>query len=133
MVVSAIGEIDMATAPKLQAALDRSLESPPAMLIVDLLQVDFLASAGLSLLVTTSRGAAERNVTMRVIAEGRHTLRPLRLTKLDSVLEVYPDLRSALAADPPPTRSELNTRPTAVTSKLPNQQHHVSLFRYDVT
>ena len=50
------GELDLATAPKLQRKVDGTLrEDPPAVLVIDLSAVTFLASAGMAVLVAAHR------------------------------------------------------------------------------
>ena len=52
------GEVDMATAPDLDTALERVLARDGGSLIVDLRDVSFLDSTGLALLVRHDRNAA---------------------------------------------------------------------------
>jgi anti-sigma B factor antagonist len=61
-VVELVGEIDAATAPK----LDRCLEHDPRIRVVDMSQVTFMDSSGLKVLAITnhSREASER-LTLR--------------------------------------------------------------------
>lgn len=59
------GEVDLATAPALEAALERALEGSAKRLLVDLRGVQFLDSSGLSLLVRQDRAA--RRVERRLI------------------------------------------------------------------
>lgn len=49
VVVSVLGEVDMLTAPRLRAAMDGALRSAVARrVVIDLSQVTFLASAGVT-------------------------------------------------------------------------------------
>lgn len=91
------GELDLATAPRLQRRVETVLrDGPPPVLVIDLSAVTFLASAGMAVLVRAHRGggAATR---VRVVAGTRVTRRPLELTKLDCELAVFPTERQALA------------------------------------
>src|SRR5688500_13225353 len=54
VVVTVHGEIDMASAPHLQSALDEALRDAPAAVVVDMSNVGFLGSAGLSVLLAAS-------------------------------------------------------------------------------
>lgn len=49
------GEVDMATAPDLEIALERALRGPARQLVVDLRGVGFMDSTGLALLVRQDR------------------------------------------------------------------------------
>ncbi|GAB2997816.1 STAS domain-containing protein [Amycolatopsis acidiphila] len=97
VVLRVTGELDLATAPKLQRKVDGALrEGPPAVLVIDLSGVTFLASAGMAVLVAAHRGSGERT-RVRVVAASRVTLRPLELTKLTTELAVYPTTEQAMA------------------------------------
>ncbi len=95
LVLAAVGEIDSATAPRLQAAAEQAVAARPALLVLDLTGVEFLASAGLTVLVGVQQ-LAEPAVPTRVVASGRAALRPIQLTGLDEKLNVVPSVEDAL-------------------------------------
>ena len=97
-VLSVSGSIDMLTARTLFGAIEAALRDQPAGLIVDLTDVEFLASAGLSVLVA-ARDAAGAEVRFVVVAHGAVTVRPLQLTGLTEIIDVRPTLAEALRAD----------------------------------
>ncbi|RSD11558.1 STAS domain-containing protein [Amycolatopsis eburnea] len=90
------GALDLALAPKLRQLAERAARSRPALLVIDLTDVTFLASAGMAELVRAHRGQAA-TAPLRVVARGRITLRPLELTRLTDELAIYPSLSEALA------------------------------------
>lgn len=96
-VITVGGEIDLATAPELEAAVDDVLAGDPATLIVQLSAVEFMASAGLKILVAAQQklGTPAR---LAVVANGPATRRPIQLTGLDETLPLYPTLDEAMAA-----------------------------------
>jgi anti-anti-sigma factor len=65
------------------------------MLVVDLTEVTFPASAGLAELVRANR-QLRGQVPVRVVAGGRLVLRPLELTRLTDELDIRPTLDDAL-------------------------------------
>jgi anti-anti-sigma factor len=95
VVLTVSGEVDMLSAPRLAEAIHTSLATSPAALIVDLSKVDFLASAGMTVLLTAQDEAAP-STRFAVVAYGAATSRPIQLTKLDSVLPLHSTLDSAL-------------------------------------
>lgn len=97
VVVIAAGEIDMLTATRLQETLIAHLSSRPETLVVDLEQVSFLGSMGLTALALTERVAREQNVDLRVVATSRATLRPLEITGMAADFAVYASREEALA------------------------------------
>jgi anti-sigma B factor antagonist len=82
VVLTVRGEIDMATAPRLRAALDRAVGAREVRL--DLRAVEFMDSSGLSVLVAGHQ-ALERLVIICPPGPGR---RALEVSGLMSVLDV---------------------------------------------
>ena len=70
VVLQVRGVLDQMTAPSLATHLDLVLTNGPAVLIVDLTCVDFMSSAGITLLVETHRLAARTATALRVAADG---------------------------------------------------------------
>jgi len=96
-VLAVAGEVDLLTAPRMEQAMFSALDERPAVLVVDLLGVTFLASAGLAALMKAHEKAAA--VTqLRVVALGSATLRPIEVTGLDKPLAVFTSRDDALRA-----------------------------------
>jgi anti-sigma B factor antagonist len=96
-VVTVGGDVDLATVSALEAAIDEALLSKPTGLVIDLSDVGFLASAGLQALVATHNNVSE-SAHFAVVANSAATSRPIQLTGLDQIFELYPTLEEALAA-----------------------------------
>jgi anti-sigma B factor antagonist len=96
VVLAVAGEVDMLSAPQLAEAIHTALAAKPAALVVDLTKVEFLASAGLSVLVN---GQAEvvPPTKFAVVADGPATSRPIKLMGIDSVLSLHRTLDNALS------------------------------------
>ncbi|WP_158548665.1 STAS domain-containing protein [Blastococcus sp. TF02A-26] len=86
--ITAVGEIDCSTAPRLATCLDSVLAAAPAEVVVDLSQVTFLDSAGLHTLVTAHGRATGLGVRLRVLVATRAVLRPIQVTGLEHVLGI---------------------------------------------
>lgn len=95
-VLAVSGVIDMVTAPVLTAHLRDEIVAGPAVLIVDLTEVELLSSAGLEALVT-ARNLGGKATSVVIVADGPGTSRPIRLTGLDELLPVYAALPEALS------------------------------------
>ncbi|MEV6620993.1 STAS domain-containing protein [Amycolatopsis sp. NPDC051106] len=93
-VLRVTGALDLAVAPKLRRLVDRAQRLAPSLLVIDLTEVSFLASTGMAELVRADRLAA--STTVRVVATGRITLRPLELARLTDELVIRPTLSAAL-------------------------------------
>lgn len=97
VVIAVSGVIDMLTSPQLEASIGTCLGKNPAAVIVDLSDVDFLASAGMGVLVV-ARDRTWGTAGFAVVANGPATSRPLRLVGLADVIGMYPTLEEARAA-----------------------------------
>lgn len=86
----------MLSSPHLAEAIQTALGAKPAALIVDLTKVDFLASAGMTVLVT-AQAETEPPTQFAVVANGSATSRPIKLMGIDSVLALYSSLDDALS------------------------------------
>ena len=93
-VVTVHGEVDMASAPQLQSALEEA-QCGGKPLVVDMSGVGFLGSAGLSVLLVVTEAAPAEGV--RVVAS-EAVRRPIELTGLDKMLAVYDSLDAALGS-----------------------------------
>lgn len=95
-VIGVSGEVDALTAPELDAAIAALLPDGPAAIIVDLSDVQFLASAGMAVLVA-AREKSDGQFRFAVVADGPATSRPLRLVGLADLIGLYPTLDQARA------------------------------------
>src|SRR4051812_22480821 len=68
-VLSVTGVVDMLTAPRLEEAITAAGNDSPQAVIVDLSAVDFLASAGMGILVA-ARDELPASVQFAVVADG---------------------------------------------------------------
>lgn len=95
-VLHVTGDLDVLTAPTLGTRLDVALTGAPSVLIVDLSEVEFLSSAGISMLVETHRLTERAGMSLRVVAEGPATSRPMRMMSLDDIIDMYPTVDEAV-------------------------------------
>ena len=96
-VVSVAGTVDMLSAPKLEAAIGSAAMSSPSAIVVDFTAVEFLASAGMGVLVA-AHGDLAPAVKLVVVADGPATSRPLKLVGIADVVDLFATLDEALAA-----------------------------------
>jgi anti-sigma B factor antagonist len=96
VVLSVSDAVDMLSAPQLSEAICEALRRAPTGLIVDLTEVNFLASVGMSILVAAQEAADAMSVRFGIVAEGAATSRPIRLLGIDAILTLYPTLSDAL-------------------------------------
>jgi anti-sigma B factor antagonist len=86
------GEVDLSTAPELEAALQQALEGPAVRLVVDLRGVGFLDSSGLSLLVRQDRLTRKIGRRMIVIKGPPHVQQVFEISGLSTHLTMVDEL-----------------------------------------
>ena len=96
-VVSVAGVVDMLTAPDLEKAIAEAAKSSPSAVVVDMSDVEFLASAGMGVLIAAQDELAPA-VGFAVVADGPATSRPLKLVGVTDVVDLYATLDEALGA-----------------------------------
>ena len=94
-VVSVGGSVDMLTAPGLSEAIDGALAKKPKGLIVDLSKVEFLGSAGISVLMK-ARDTLGDATPFCVVADGPATHRPLTLLGINELMSLCRRLGDAV-------------------------------------
>jgi anti-sigma B factor antagonist len=82
------GDVDLLTAPHMAAAVQRAQESGKAVLL-DLSGVDFLGSAGLSVLVQAARRAGDDHGRFAVLVTSHPVQRAIEVTGLDAALSIF--------------------------------------------
>jgi anti-anti-sigma factor len=97
VVIAVSGVVDMITAPQLEEAIKASLGKTPEGIVVDLTEVEFLASAGMGILVAAHDEAPE-GIGIHIAAEGAATSRPLKLVGIADIVPLHATLEEALAA-----------------------------------
>jgi anti-sigma B factor antagonist len=96
-IVSASGVVDLLTAPQFEGALRAALAKKPRAVVVDLTEVEFLASAGMGVLVA-AHDEASPGTWLCIVAEGPATSRPLKLVGIADIVPLYATLDEALAS-----------------------------------
>ncbi|WP_285777562.1 STAS domain-containing protein [Microtetraspora sp. NBRC 13810] len=88
-IVAVAGEIDLYTAPRLQAEFTRLLEDGPARVVIDMSGVDFCDSTGMNVLLSALKRLKERGGALEVAAPRPAVRKILQVTGLDSVFIVH--------------------------------------------
>lgn len=93
------GEIDLSTEALLREELPSTGQLSAHHLVIDLSDVQFLGSAGLSVLleVQAAQQAAARHLAL-VVGTNHAVTRPFQVTGLDQVFDLHVELDAALAA-----------------------------------
>jgi anti-sigma B factor antagonist len=94
VIVTAAGEIDLYTAPKLQANLVAIIDdaAPAVRLVIDMSGVEFCDSTGMNTLLFALRQVRERGGELELAAPRPAIQKILQVTGLDSVFTVTPEV-----------------------------------------
>jgi anti-anti-sigma factor len=95
-ILAVAGELDIFTAPRLAVAIDDGIAAVTTAIIVDLSELEFLASAGMSVLLDGYNSAKRSGKRLIVVADGPTTSRPMKLMGLDQELVLRATLEDAL-------------------------------------
>jgi anti-sigma B factor antagonist len=87
--VAVRGEVELASAPDLTVALDDAIRSSSGLFVIDLTEVDFLDSTGISCLVRARALLGRHNRPLVLICPGGIARRALELTGIDELAVLY--------------------------------------------
>jgi anti-anti-sigma factor len=94
------GEIDSSTAGELGSQLESVLQQAGGhesrLLIVDLQGVTYFGSAGLNAVLDCHKQGLRAGISVRLVADNDLVVRPIEVTNLDSLLDLYPSWPDAL-------------------------------------
>jgi anti-anti-sigma factor len=100
VLVHVTGEIDSSTAGELrsglQAALQQAETHESRLLILDLQAVTYFGSAGMNAVLDCHKQGLRAGTSVRLVADNDLVVRPIEVTNLDALLELYPTLPDAL-------------------------------------
>ena len=90
-VVRVVGELDIATAPDLEQAVDAALTARPRALVVDLTPATFLDSSGARTIASASKRGRVGGTTVSLVCPASNTIvrRVVDWLQLDVVLPVH--------------------------------------------
>jgi anti-anti-sigma factor len=98
--VSVEGEIDASNVGTLVSHLDAALkvaaDHPSRVLVIELGEVTYFGSAGLNAVLTCYEQGLSERLAVRVVAGNAEVLRPIQVTKLDTILRPFETLTAAI-------------------------------------
>jgi anti-sigma B factor antagonist len=96
-VVAVRGEIHVSTAPELSTLLAEALERGVQSLVLDLSEVEFIDSTGLSVLLNLLRRLTQRGGGLVIVCTNPTVLRLFEITRLESTFDIVPTREEAMA------------------------------------
>jgi anti-sigma B factor antagonist len=97
VLVRAVGELDLASAPNLTQAADDAFGDGYRLLLLDLSGVSFMDSTGLSALLAIHRDAGTHQARAAIVAPSENALRVLEMLGVDQVLDIFDTVDAAVA------------------------------------
>jgi anti-sigma B factor antagonist len=95
-VIEPHGEIDLATAPYLEAALDAATDAGARCILADFDDVAFLGSTGIGVLLSADRKLRARDGKLIIVCNHPLIRRVFEIAGLTDVLSITPSRREAL-------------------------------------
>jgi anti-sigma B factor antagonist len=100
--VAVRGEVELATAPALTAAVQEAIRCSSGPFVVDLSGVDFLDSTGIHCLVRARALLGREDRALAIVRPRDHVRRVLALTGIDELVPVYESYDELARALRPP-------------------------------
>jgi anti-anti-sigma factor len=96
-IVQLTGKLDLVNTMTVKQQLVQTIKDGHPKLVIDLTNVHFIDSAGLSALVSGLKHARQAQGDLRLAGPGADIRNVLEFTRLDQVLEVYDTVEQAVA------------------------------------
>ena len=100
--VAVCGEVELATAPILTAALEEGIRGSSGAFVIDLVAVDFLDSTGIHCLVRARALLGREDRALALICPPGNVRRVLELAGIDELVPVYGSREELMRALRPP-------------------------------
>jgi anti-sigma B factor antagonist len=97
-VISVSGEIHVTTAPQFSRRLNDAIGQGKTAVVLDLADVTFIDSTGLSVLLNGLRRVTRRGGRMAIVCTNPTVLRLFEITRLDTTFEIVSSREEALRA-----------------------------------
>jgi len=97
-VITILGELDIATSPKVRELLTEAARDGDRPLVIDLTGCEFVDSTGLATLLHGAKPAQNGESNVALVCTGGEVRKLLELTAIDRTIPVYETLDSAIDA-----------------------------------
>ena len=97
-VITILGELDIATSPKVRELLSEAARDGDPPLVIDLTGCEFVDSTGLATLLHGAKPAQNGESNVALVCTGGEVRKLLELTAIDRTIPVYETLDSAIDA-----------------------------------
>ncbi|HUG65068.1 MAG TPA: STAS domain-containing protein [Gaiellaceae bacterium] len=94
VVVHVSGDLDLATAPRLEEAFAGRPQG--SRVVIDLAECTFLDSSGVRVLASAAGAVAESGGRLDLVVTDPGLIRVLAITSMDTLIDIHPSLEAAL-------------------------------------
>jgi anti-sigma B factor antagonist len=101
VVLEVQGDLDLETTPQLREGLQQLVDAGERQVVVDLAEVPFMDSSALGALVLIFTMLRDLGGRLSLATVQRPVASVLRITTVDTVIDVYPTVQAAEAEMPP--------------------------------
>ncbi len=127
LILAADGGLNADTAEQFVTEIERLVDAGLRKLIVDCSRLTFISSYGLSILIRLHKRMERHGGDVKVCAVRGLVPQVLQATKLDRLIELYPDVnRARLAFRPPTATSSPSTSPAPAPAPGRASEGHVT-------
>lgn len=98
--IAIAGELDLYSAPGLRELVLKAVNAGRLHLVLDLSEVTFVDSSGFAVMVSAYKRVRALGGQMRVCCADKQVSSAMRVSGLDRVFEVFPDMAAATAQPP---------------------------------
>ena len=95
-VIAVSGEIHVSTAPEFSTRLNDAIGQGKTSVVLDLAEVSFIDSTGLSVLLNGLRRVTRRGGRMAIVCTNPTVLRLFEITRLDTTFDIHPTREAAM-------------------------------------
>ena len=88
-VITVSGEVDLATSPELDTAIIAAIESGTSSVAIDLIDVSFMDSSGLGVIVRGLKRCREEDKDLDLVITNERVLKVFGITGLDQVIPIH--------------------------------------------
>ena len=95
-VITAIGELDTYTSPRLRQLVIELVESGHIWLIIDLSDIEFMSSTGLGVIVGALKRTHARQGGISLVAREERVVKIFRITGLSKLIKIFDEVPPAI-------------------------------------
>jgi len=98
VILDIVGEIDLYNAPNIKSFIAKKIEQQKYSILINMEEVSYIDSSGIGALISSLSSLKKYQGSLKISNIHASVKKVFELTKLTSFFEIYPDVKTALAA-----------------------------------